>query len=400
MRAVPTTGRAGEVPRDPCPIRAGASDGGPHRGNRAGSRTRALRPGAARAAHRRRGDLRLRHAVDFTGVPLLHRRPARRGPVLLAPRHCPDRRSRPSPSCSGCTSGYTRLATPRRSPNSSRSSPSPSWPCSSTASCGAAASGSPPSARSPRRPSAPYCRSPRERIGGLEIAARYEAAQEDAFIGGDLYAVQDTPHGVRLRRGRRTRQGHGRGGRRGRRHRRVPGGGRAGGDPGGGRAAPGAGAGAGGHRRDGLDEFEGFTTAVLAEIPHGEEARTDRQPRPSANRCSCARTARSVRSTPGSPHCRSGWASWAPGPTVRSETEFPRGATLLLYTDGLSEARDERGRLLRSRGAARRADLSRRPSALLAALADEVRRHIGRRHDGRHGAARRTAAVKVRAVKA
>ena len=39
---------------------------------------------------------------------------------------------------------------------------------------------------------------PAERIGGLEIAARYEAAQEGAFIGGDLYAVQDTPHGVRL----------------------------------------------------------------------------------------------------------------------------------------------------------------------------------------------------------
>ncbi|WP_420076602.1 PP2C family protein-serine/threonine phosphatase [Streptomyces sp. JL3001] len=39
---------------------------------------------------------------------------------------------------------------------------------------------------------------PDERIGGFQIAARYEAAQEGASIGGDLYAVQDTPHGVRL----------------------------------------------------------------------------------------------------------------------------------------------------------------------------------------------------------
>ncbi len=39
---------------------------------------------------------------------------------------------------------------------------------------------------------------PAERIGGFQIAARYEAAQEGASIGGDLYAVQDTPHGVRL----------------------------------------------------------------------------------------------------------------------------------------------------------------------------------------------------------
>lgn len=39
---------------------------------------------------------------------------------------------------------------------------------------------------------------PVERIGGFDIAARYEAAQADAFIGGDLYAVQDSPHGIRL----------------------------------------------------------------------------------------------------------------------------------------------------------------------------------------------------------
>ncbi|WP_327414822.1 hypothetical protein [Streptomyces sp. NBC_01233] len=39
---------------------------------------------------------------------------------------------------------------------------------------------------------------PAERIGGLHVSAWYEAAQADAFVGGDLYAVQDTPYGVRL----------------------------------------------------------------------------------------------------------------------------------------------------------------------------------------------------------
>ncbi|MGW7575866.1 PP2C family protein-serine/threonine phosphatase [Streptomyces sp. NPDC054765] len=39
---------------------------------------------------------------------------------------------------------------------------------------------------------------PPERIGPLAIAARYQAAQSEARIGGDAYAVQRTPFGVRL----------------------------------------------------------------------------------------------------------------------------------------------------------------------------------------------------------
>ncbi|MFG2289587.1 PP2C family protein-serine/threonine phosphatase [Streptomyces sp. NPDC048595] len=39
---------------------------------------------------------------------------------------------------------------------------------------------------------------PPERIGSLTIAARYQAAQSEARIGGDAYAVQRTPFGVRL----------------------------------------------------------------------------------------------------------------------------------------------------------------------------------------------------------
>jgi serine phosphatase RsbU (regulator of sigma subunit) len=38
---------------------------------------------------------------------------------------------------------------------------------------------------------------PPTQIGSLSVVARYEAAQAEARIGGDLYAVQDTPFGVR-----------------------------------------------------------------------------------------------------------------------------------------------------------------------------------------------------------
>ncbi|MFC9116644.1 MULTISPECIES: PP2C family protein-serine/threonine phosphatase [Streptomyces] len=37
-----------------------------------------------------------------------------------------------------------------------------------------------------------------DRVRGLAVATRYQAAQEEALIGGDLYAVHDTPHGLRM----------------------------------------------------------------------------------------------------------------------------------------------------------------------------------------------------------
>lgn len=39
---------------------------------------------------------------------------------------------------------------------------------------------------------------PPDRIGPLAVAVRYEAAMREAAIGGDLYAIHATPHGVRL----------------------------------------------------------------------------------------------------------------------------------------------------------------------------------------------------------
>ncbi|NEE32657.1 serine/threonine-protein phosphatase, partial [Streptomyces sp. SID7982] len=39
---------------------------------------------------------------------------------------------------------------------------------------------------------------PPSRLGELRIAARYVPAEDEAMIGGDLYVVQETPHGVRV----------------------------------------------------------------------------------------------------------------------------------------------------------------------------------------------------------
>ncbi|WP_147472690.1 PP2C family protein-serine/threonine phosphatase [Streptomyces triticirhizae] len=39
---------------------------------------------------------------------------------------------------------------------------------------------------------------PPGRVGRLRVAARYRAAQRNALIGGDFYSVRETPHGVRM----------------------------------------------------------------------------------------------------------------------------------------------------------------------------------------------------------
>ncbi|MFI9774494.1 PP2C family protein-serine/threonine phosphatase [Streptomyces sp. NPDC051956] len=216
---------------------------------------------------------------------------------------------------------------------------------------------------------------PAERIGGLEIAARYEAAQAGAFIGGDLYAVQDTPHGVRLVVGDVRGKGMG--------------------------AVSAVAVVIGafreaaeqeatleavaqrleralareGLRRNGLDEFEGFTTAVLAEIPHGNglvRVINRGHPEPLILGADGALKVLSP-PEPALPLGMGGLGSW---PDRASETEFPSGATLLLYTDGLSEARDAEGTFYDP--AARLAGrMFSGPDPLLAALAAEVRRHTG-----------------------
>ena len=216
---------------------------------------------------------------------------------------------------------------------------------------------------------------PAERIGGFEIAARYEAAQEGAFIGGDLYAVQDTPHGVRLVVGDVRGKGMG----------AV--------------AAVAVVIGAfreaaeqeatleavaqrleralarEGTRRDGLDAFEGFTTAVLAELPHGDGVVriVDRgHPPPLLLQVDGTVSVLQVEE----PALPLGMGELGVWPDRAEEFAFPGGATLLVYTDGLSEARDARGVFYDP--AARLAGRTfRTPGALLGILAKEVRRYSG-----------------------
>ncbi|MFD5795958.1 PP2C family protein-serine/threonine phosphatase [Streptomyces diastatochromogenes] len=219
---------------------------------------------------------------------------------------------------------------------------------------------------------------PDARIAGFDIAARYEAAQEDAFIGGDLYAVQDSPHGVRLVVGDVRGKGMG--------------------------AVAAVAVVIGAFReaaeqettleavaqrleralarertrRDGIDAFEGFTTAVLAELPHGGSddgvVRIVNRGHPPPLLLHHDGTLRTLAAP--EPALPLGMADLGRWPDRATESGFPSGATLLLYTDGLSEARDAHGRFydpLRRLAGRRFPD----PRSLLGRLAAEVRRHSG-----------------------
>lgn len=189
---------------------------------------------------------------------------------------------------------------------------------------------------------------PDERIGGLQCAARYEAAQADAFIGGDLFAVQDTPYGVRLVVGdvrgkgmdaveavaivigafreaaeqERTLEGVAQ-----RLERALA---------------------REGTRRHGLDAFEGFTTAVLAEIPRGDGGGTFDGFVRVVNRghpppLMLYADGRLDTLEPGEPALPLGMGELASWPDRAEARPYPPGATLLFYTDGLSEARNPAG---------------------------------------------------------
>lgn len=144
-----------------------------------------------------------------------------------------------------------------------------------------------------------------------------------------------------------------------------------------------------GMRREGLDAFEGFTTAVLAEIPRGDgviRILNRGHPEPLLLRGDgrlCVLSA----SEPALPLGMGDLGVW---PDRADEAEFPPGAMLLLYTDGLSEARDIRGEFYdpAARLGGRIFPGPHGPDSLLATLAEEVRRRHRRGRDGRHGAAR------------
>ncbi|MFE6839219.1 PP2C family protein-serine/threonine phosphatase [Streptomyces sp. NPDC057705] len=216
---------------------------------------------------------------------------------------------------------------------------------------------------------------PAERIGGLHVSAWYEAAQADAFIGGDLYAVQDTPYGVRLAVGDVRGKGLG--------------------------AVEAVAVVLGafreaaeteptlealaqrleralareGTRRDGLDAVEGFTTCVLGEIPAGAGVlrllnRGHPEPLLLHGNGELAVLA------PAEPALPLGMGELGGWPDRVEEWAFPPGTTLLLYTDGLTEARDRAGDFY-DPAARLRGRIFPGPYALLSALSSDVRRHTG-----------------------
>jgi serine phosphatase RsbU (regulator of sigma subunit) len=130
-----------------------------------------------------------------------------------------------------------------------------------------------------------------------------------------------------------------------------------------------------GTRRDGIDAFEGFTTAVLAELPHGDDVvRIVNRGHPAPLLLHADGTLRTL--TAHEPALPLGMGDLGMWPDRTLEAGFPSGATLLLYTDGLSEARDAHGRFYEpERRLAGRTFPD--PGALLGRLAAEVRRHSG-----------------------
>ncbi len=184
---------------------------------------------------------------------------------------------------------------------------------------------------------------PAGRVGGLRIAARYEAAQADAGIGGDLYAVQDTAYGVRLIVGDVRGKGLGAveavsiviGAFReaaeqepdlARLAARLEGALRR-----------------EGGRREGLDQFEGFTTAVLAEIPDTPAGvlRLLNRGHPAPLLLLGDGSVRSAE--PLLPALPLGMEELGVWQDRVDELPFPAGTTLLLFTDGVTEARDADG---------------------------------------------------------
>lgn len=215
---------------------------------------------------------------------------------------------------------------------------------------------------------------PADRVGGLHVAARYEAAQADEYVGGDLFAVADTPHGVRLVLGdvrgkgldaveavaviigafrEAAEQEETLEGVADRLERALV------------RDAA---------RRGGLDPVEGFVTAVLAEIPQGSATlRIVNRGHPEPLLLHAGGALDVLR--PGTPALPLGMALGA-WPDQADEWDFPPGATLLTYTDGLSEARDSAG-VFYDPAERLRGRIFPGPDELLSALTDDVRLHTG-----------------------
>ncbi len=220
---------------------------------------------------------------------------------------------------------------------------------------------------------------PPRTVGPLAVAARYEAAQADTQLGGDLYGVQDTRYGMRCVVGDVRGKGLGAveavsvvlgafreaaeqeetiAGVAGRLERAIA------------REGP---------RRADFDQIEGFITAVLAEVsPDGSRIRVVNRGHPLPLLLLPDGTVAEV--PPSETAVPLGMESLlAPANTVDT-VSFPVAATLLLHTDGVSEARDRSGAFYDPlTGLAGRTFAG--PDALLDAVLADVDRHTGGGHD-------------------
>ncbi|MEU3948373.1 PP2C family protein-serine/threonine phosphatase [Streptomyces sp. NPDC029526] len=214
---------------------------------------------------------------------------------------------------------------------------------------------------------------PPRRVGRLLVASRYEVAHQEAAIGGDLFAIRDTPYGIRMLiadvRGKGLES-----------IRTV-------------NALLGSFHEACYHQPDlpgvalqleermqGIvteatgAETESFATAVIVELPsdysvlrivnRGHEAPL------------LVHDGRAVPLEPSTPALPLGLGLLDSSDAPVDRFQLPPGATLVLFTDGIDEARDAHGAFFDARRA-----LSRRlppdPGAILDTLLAEVTRHTG-----------------------
>nr|WP_186318991.1 PP2C family protein-serine/threonine phosphatase [Streptomyces sp. SAJ15] len=214
---------------------------------------------------------------------------------------------------------------------------------------------------------------PAARLGGLRIAARYQAAQAEARIGGDLYAVQGTPYGARVLvadiRGKGLEAVEavvivlgafreaaeqeatlaGVAGRLDRALRREA------------------------ERRASVELREGFATAVLVEVPPGEATlRLLNRGHPAPLLLRADGGAGYLEPT--APALPLGMTDLGEWPDLVDERPFPVRATLLLFTDGVTEARDRHGEFYEPAERLRGHTFA-GPDALLDALIADVARH-------------------------
>ncbi|MBA2947799.1 serine/threonine-protein phosphatase [Streptomyces sp. PSKA28] len=218
---------------------------------------------------------------------------------------------------------------------------------------------------------------PRNRIGPFRIAVRYEAALKEAQIGGDLYAVQKTAQGLRCIIGDVRGKGLG--------------------------AVEAVSLVLGAFReaahdeptldgvwrrlertlmrevesRPSLDRQEGFITALLAEIaPSGDMVRLVNRGHPGPLLLLPDGTVRAAEPSRTALPLGLAVLDAEPDRAAVDAVPFPEGATLLLYTDGVTEARDRAGVFydpVTSLAGRRFAG----PDAVLNAVVDDVHQHTG-----------------------